>query len=159
MQATFVHLRLHSEYSMVDGIVRMKPLVKAAADSGMPAVAVTDQNNMFGLVKFHKAATGAGVKPIFGADVIMVDEEDSQQTHRLVLLCRTNEGYKNLTRLVSRAYTEGQLRGIPMLRKSWLHGQSGGLIALSAGREGDVGKALLAGNEEQAGRLLEAWKE
>lgn len=157
MQATFVHLRLHSEYSMVDGTLRMKPLVQATADSGMPAVAVTDQNNMFGLVKFHKAATAAGVKPIFGADVLLVDEEDSQQVHRLVLLCRTNEGYKNLTRLVSRAYTEGQVRGIPMLRKSWLQGQSAGLIALSAGREGDVGKALLAGNEALAAELLQFW--
>ncbi|MDH5359386.1 MAG: DNA polymerase III subunit alpha, partial [Gammaproteobacteria bacterium] len=157
MQATFIHLRLHSEFSMVDGLVRMKPLVQACADGGMPAVAVTDQNNMFGLVKFHKAATSAGVKPIFGADVLLLDEEDSQQSHRLVLLCRTNEGYKNLTRLVSRAYMEGQVRGIPMLRKEWLQGQTGGLIALSAGREGDVGKALLAGNEPQAAELLQGW--
>ncbi|MBD3609149.1 MAG: DNA polymerase III subunit alpha, partial [Gammaproteobacteria bacterium] len=158
MQPTFVHLRLHTEFSMADGIVRMKPLVKAAAELGMPAVAMTDQGNMFGLVKFYKAAMGAGIKPIFGADVWLHHESDSNNPTRLVLLCRTNQGYRNLTKLISRSYMEGQVRGIPMLRKEWLSGMTDGIIALSAGREGNVGKAILAGDLDQASQLVAGWK-
>jgi len=139
---------------MVDGTVRMKPLVKSVAEAGMPAVAVTDMSNMFGLVKFYKAAMAAGVKPIFGCDVWVHNDEDTNNPFRLVLLCRTNQGYQNLTRLVSQSYMEGQVRGIPMVRKEWFEGLTDGIIALSGGRDGEVGKALLAGNAEEAGRAV-----
>jgi len=158
MNPSFVHLRIHSEYSLVDGLVRIKPLVKSAADMEMPAVAITDQCNLFSLVKFYKAAYGAGVKPIFGVDVWIHDPEDANTPFRLVLLVQNEEGYHNLTRLVSRSYREGQHLGRPMLEYEWLNPQScSGLIALSGGRQGDIGRALLAGQLQDGERLLDRW--
>ncbi|HEC16262.1 MAG TPA: DNA polymerase III subunit alpha [Sedimenticola sp.] len=159
MHPAFVHLRLHSEYSLVDGVVRIKPLVKAVAEAGMPAVAVTDQCNLFAMVKFYRAALAAGVKPIVGVDLWLRNEEDANKPGRLVLLVQNGEGYRNLTRLVSRSYMEGQHLGRPMLNRAWLRGASEGLIALSGGREGDVGQALLSGNRARAGALLDGWLE
>ncbi len=154
----FVHLHLHTEYSLVDGLVRIKPLVNAVAEAGMPAVAMTDQCNLFGMVKFYKAAMAAGVKPIIGVDAWLHNEEDPNLPGRLVLLCKDNVGYRNLTRLVSRSYIEGQHRGQPTLNREWLEGNTEGLIALSGGREGDVGQALLNGNLELAIRRLQQWQ-
>src|SRR3569833_2125179 len=149
MTPAFVHLRVHTEYSLVNGVVRMKPLVNACAKAGMPAVAVTDQCNLFAMVKFYKAALAAGVKPLVGVDIWLHNEADHNQPTRLVLLCQDRSGYLNLTRLISRSYIEGQERGVPMLRKEWLQGASAGLIALS-GKFGDVGQALLAGTRAAA---------
>ena len=154
----FVHLRLHTEYSLVDGLLRVKPLVNAVAEMGMPACAVTDQSNLFSMVKFYRAAIARGVKPIIGVDVWLSNAEEPTQPHRLALLCQTNEGYRNLTQLVSRTYIEGQHRGIPIIDPHWLEGQTEGLIALSAGREGDVGRALLAGDQERAWHCLARWR-
>ena len=159
MDFPFVHLRLHTEYSLVDGVVRVKPLVAAVAEQGMPAVAVTDQSNLFAMVKFYRAAIAKGVKPIIGVDVWLANEEEPTQPTRLVLLCQNNAGYKNLTQLVSRSYTEGQHRGIPILQPAWLEHHSNGLIALSAGREGDVGRALLSGDEALAHQRLSRWQQ
>ncbi len=155
MTPGFVHLHLHTEYSLVDGIVRVKPLVKEVAERGMPAVAITDMGNLFAMIKFYKAALGAGVKPIIGAELWVRRQDDS--SGRLVLLCQDERGYRSLTRLVSRGYTEGQQRGIPWVDRHWLDGETTGLIALSGGREGDVGRALLNGHEQQARALLDDW--
>ncbi len=125
----------------------------------MPAVAVTDQSNLFAMVKFYRAAIAAGVKPIIGVDLWVQNPDDVNQPTRLILLCQNHEGYLNLTRLISRSYIEGQHNGTPMIQQAWLQGENGGLIALSGGRNGDVGQALLAGNDEAAKRLLEAWKQ
>jgi DNA polymerase-3 subunit alpha len=122
MPESFVHLSLHTEYSIVDGIVRIKPLAAAVAEAGMPAVALTDHSNMFGLVKFYRACQAAGVKPIVGVDCWVTSEDDPTQPTKLTLLCIDNTGYLNLTQLVSKGYTEGQHRGIPMLQKSWFAG-------------------------------------
>lgn len=159
MSPSFVHLHLHTDYSLVDGCIRVKSLVKNVAKAGMPAVAVTDQSNLFAMVKFYRAAIAAGVKPIIGVDLWMLNPEDVNQPSRLVLLCQDHAGYLNLTRLISRSYIEGQHNGIPMIQQGWLEGESNGLIALSGGRNGDVGQALLAGNDVAARRLLAAWKE
>src|SRR3569833_1247568 len=156
MTPAFVHLRVHTEYSLVNGVVRMKPLVNACAKAGMPAVAVTDQCNLFAMVKFYKAALAAGVKPLVGVDIWLHNEADHNQPTRLVLLCQDRSGYLNLTRLISRSYIEGQERGVPMLRKEWLQGASAGQIALS-GKFGDVGQALLAGNRAAAEAALADW--
>src|SRR3569832_1688440 len=156
MTPAFVHLRVHTEYSLVNGVVRVKPLVNACAKAGMPAVAVTDQCNLFAMVKFYKAALAAGVKPLVGVDIWLHNEADHNQPTRLVLLCQDRSGYLNLTRLISRSYIEGQERGVPMLRKEWLQGASAGLIALS-GKFGDVGQALLAGNRAAAEAALADW--
>jgi DNA polymerase-3 subunit alpha len=158
MTAPFVHLRVHTEYSLVDGIVRVKPLVKAVAKGGMPACAVTDQSNLFAMVKFYRAAMAAGIKPIVGVDLWLRNEQESGKPTRLVLLCRTNEGYANLTELVSRTYLKGQHQGMPILERDWLEGKTAGLIALSGGREGDVGQALLAQKPAEADRLLADWQ-
>ncbi len=124
----------------------------------MPAVALTDQCNMFGLVKFYRAALGAGVKPIMGADLWLHEDEHHGQMSRLVLLCQNREGYLNLSRLITRAYSDGQHRGFPTIERAWLEGSTDGLIALSGGREGDVGQTLLAGHKDDSTRLLQAWK-
>jgi DNA polymerase-3 subunit alpha len=157
MEVPFVHLRVHSEYSLVDGLVRVKPLVKQVAESGMPAVALTDQSNLFALVRFYQAALASGVKPIAGVDAWIRNPDDINTPFRLVLLVQNQVGYKNLTRLVSRSYREGQHLGRPLIHHEWLSGNTEGLIALSAGRHGDVGRALLAGNRTEARRLLGQW--
>ena len=157
MTPGFVHLHVHTEYSLVDGLVRVKPLVAACAAAGMPACAVTDQSNLFAMVKFYRAAQYAGVKPIIGVELWVRDARHKDEAARLLLLCQNREGYLNLTRLVTRSYLEGQVRGIPGIDKSWLVGHSDGLITLSGGREGDVGRALLAGQAERAEQLLRDW--
>ena len=159
MSVKFIHLRVHTEFSLVDGIVRIKPLVKKVADAGMPAVAVTDQNNLFGLVKFYRAAMAAGVKPIAGVDLWISGNEPGDPVSRLVLLVQNREGYLNLTRLISRGYIEGQHQGVPIIQASWLNGATEGLIALSGGREGNVGVALLASDQDRAATLLNRWRE
>lgn len=156
MNPGFVHLRVHTEYSLVNGVVRVKPLVNACATAGVPAVAVTDQGNLFAMVKFYKAALAGGVKPIIGVDLWQHNDADANQPTRLVLLCQNREGYLNLTRLITRSYIEGQERGVPMIRKAWLSGASAGLIAL-AGKSADVGQALLAGNRAAAEAALADW--
>ena len=154
---SFVHLRLHSEYSLVDSTIRIKQLIPAVVAGGMPAVAMTDQHNMFGLVKFYRAAMAQGVKPIFGVDVLVQDESDESLLYHMILLCQNNTGYKNVTKLISRAYQEGQVLGIPRVYKQWVEETSDGVIALSGGRDGDVGYSLLAGNKEEAIQRAQHW--
>ena len=138
MPSSFVHLHLHTEYSLVDGTVRIKKLVENARALGMPAVAVTDQQNFFGLVKFYRAAESAGIKPIIGADVMLNSLDEPTQVSRLVLLCQNKSGYLNLCQLLTRGYQEGQHHGVPHVRRSWVIEHSEGLIALSGGCEGDI---------------------
>lgn len=157
MSTSFVHLCVHTEYSMVDSVVRIKPLVNKAVEMGMPAVALTDQSNLFCLVRFYQAAISAGIKPIAGVDVWVRNPEDENQPDRLVLLVMNKEGYLNLTRLVSQSYRQGQHLGRPMMERQWIMEQHQGLIALSGGRTGDVGKALTAGNDGRAKQLLDEW--
>ena len=130
------------------------PAVEAG---GMPAIAMTDQNNLFGMVKFYRAARGAGLKPIFGVDVLLVDEDDENLTYHMILLCQNDAGYKNVTKLISKAYMEGQKLGVPRVQRSWIREHSDGVILLSGGREGDVGHALLAGNTDLAQKYVDDW--
>ncbi len=153
----FVHLRVHTEYSLVDSLVRIKPLVENVANLNMPAVAVTDLCNFYGLVKFYKASTGSGIKPLFGADLMVREGEEREAPTLLTLLAATDQGYRNLTRLISRAYLEGQHLGLPQVERSWLAEANEGLIALSGGREGDIGQALLSGRASQAAERLAFW--
>ncbi|SEI89118.1 DNA polymerase-3 subunit alpha [Pseudomonas linyingensis] len=158
MTASFVHLRVHTEYSLVDGLVRVKPLVKAVTGAGMPAVAVTDMSNMCSLVKFYKAAMGGGIKPICGADIWLASREDDGPLSRLTLLAMDGGGYRNLTELVSRGWTEGQHNGLVIIQRDWVKAAAEGLIALSGAREGEVGQALLNGNPAEAEALLHEWQ-
>ena len=159
MAETFVHLRVHSEYSMVDGLVRVKPLVSRVAELGMPAVGLTEQSNMCSLVRFYKAALGAGVKPIIGADLWLENPDEPDNPFRLTLLARNGDGYLNLTEIVSLGYTDGQRFGKPIIEKRWLEARREGLIALSGAKLGDVGKALLAGKEELARERAAYWRD
>ncbi len=153
----FVHLHLHSEYSLVDGLVRIKPLAKAVVEAEMPAVAVTDHSNLFCLVRFYKAAQGAGIKPIVGSELAVRNPADPTKPHRLVLLVHEERGYTALTRLISRAYLEGQQDGLAQVERAWVLEAADGLIALSGGAGGDVQRALLSGYQDQAERLLDDW--
>ncbi len=142
---------------MADGTVRIKQLVERVRDLGMPAVAVTDQHNLFSLVKFYRAAEAAGLKPIVGSDFLLRSPEDPDHITRLVLLCQDRQGYLNLCNLLSRGYLEGQHHGMPFVRRDWVADCTDGLIALSAGREGDIGQAILAGHPNRARLLAEQW--
>src|SRR6185503_7077186 len=154
----FVHLRLHSEYSVTDGIVRLDQAVERAAADGMPALALTDLGNLFGLVKFYRAARGAGVKPIIGADCWLQNPGERDKAARVLLLCCSRTGYLRLCELLSRAWLRNQHRARAEISSAWLE-EAGteGLIALSGAAAGDVGQALLADNMEAAGRLAHAW--
>jgi DNA polymerase-3 subunit alpha len=158
MKAQFVHLRLHTEFSLVDSIVRVPELVTATASAGMPAVAVTDQYNLFAMVKFYREGLSQGVKPIIGVDLLVAETAERRGSSRLTLLCQNQEGYRNITRLVTRAYLEGQKNGPPMVERSWLTTESlTGLIALSGGAAGDIGCALVNGRLADAQAQLEFW--
>ncbi|MEE3209750.1 MAG: PHP domain-containing protein, partial [Pseudomonadota bacterium] len=145
MAGRFVHLRVHSEYSLYDSTIRVKKLVQAAADAGMPAVALTDQANTYALVKFYKTALGAGLKPILGADLWLENPDDQTAPFRVCALCINDDGYKNLRELVSRGYSQNQHFDKAIVRKEWLFEQSAGLILLSGGRDGDVGQRIIKG--------------
>ncbi|MDQ3196668.1 MAG: DNA polymerase III subunit alpha [Pseudomonadota bacterium] len=154
----FVHLRLHSEYSIVDGIVRLDDAIAAAVADRMPALALTDLNNLFGMVKFYRAAQSAGIKPIIGCDVWIDNEDDRDKPSRLLLLCRSRGGYLFLCDVLSRAYRGNRFRGRALLRKSWLAEDcADGLIALSGAELGDVGMALLGGDAKGAQSRAAEW--
>ena len=155
----FVHLRLHSEYSVSDGIVRIDEAVARARADGMPALALTDAANLFGMVKFYKAARSAGVKPLIGADCWIQNEGDRDKPFRLLLLCASRQGYLRLCELLSRAWLTNQHRARAELSASWFDepGGSEGLIALSGFAAGDVGGALAAANAGLAEKLARAW--
>jgi DNA polymerase III subunit alpha len=150
----FIHLRIHSDYSMCDGLKKVKPIIAKAADLNMPALAITDQTNLCGLVKYYHAAHNAGIKPIIGCDFWVKSEELGDELSRLVVLASNNVGYKNLTELISKAYLRGHVQGKAVIDKLWLVEYASGLILLSGGREGDVGKVLLKGNNDLAAQMV-----
>ena len=155
-QQSFVHLRAHSEYSLRDGILRIKPSMAAVAQMQMPAFALTDHSNLFAAVKFYRAAVSAGVKPIFGCDLILQADEDGGQ-FEFTLLVANAEGYKNLIEIISRAYVEGQVRGEPRVKKAWLAELNRGLICLSGASRGEVGDLLLKSKTTDAAEALSWW--
>ena len=151
----FVHLRLHTEFSLQDSVVRIPELVERVAALGMPAVAVTDQNNLFAMVKFYREGLKCGVKPIIGVDVLLRSGE-RLPPNRMTLLCKDPAGYQNVANLVTRAWLEGQDRGVPLLARDWLTREStSGLIALSGFAEGDVGRAIAHRGDRRAARQIE----
>ncbi|MGH8724727.1 MAG: DNA polymerase III subunit alpha, partial [Burkholderiales bacterium] len=152
----FVHLRLHSEYSVSDGIVRIDDAVERARADAMPALALTDAANLFGMVKFYGAARAAGVKPVIGADCWLHNDADRDKPFRLLLLCASHAGYLRLCDLLSRAWLRNQHRGKAELARDWFQ-DTEGLIALSGAAGGDVGQALAAGHPEAAERLAQGW--
>jgi DNA polymerase-3 subunit alpha len=154
----FVHLRVHSEFSIADGIVRLDDIVAAAAKDGQGALALTDLGNAFGLVRFYKEARGKGVKPIAGCDVWITNPDDRDKPSRLLLLVKDKRGYLNLCELLTKAWLTNQYRGRAEVEAGWLEtGLGEGLLALSGAQQGDIGMALAAGNEEAARRNAQHW--
>ncbi|MCB1561767.1 MAG: PHP domain-containing protein, partial [Xanthomonadales bacterium] len=154
MSPSFVHLHLHSEFSLRDSTIRIKGLIQRCVELGQPAVALTDDSNLFALVKFYRAAMAAGIKPIAGADVWVA--EPGQAPGRFTLLCQDHAGYLNLARLVSRAYREGHQGERVVVEAAWLDAMNEGLIAL-AGRDSEIGMALREGRDAVASQALQHW--
>ncbi|WP_019672970.1 DNA polymerase III subunit alpha [Psychrobacter lutiphocae] len=152
----FVHLGIHSEFSITDSIIRIKPMVKAAAADGQMALALTDLSNLYAAVKFYRACLDVGIKPIIGSEIILDDENT-----RLTLLAMDNEGYKSITRIVSLGYTDGRMnpenKGTPIVKKEHVFANSEGVIVLLT-EKSDVGQALLGSNPERAIPLIEEYK-
>lgn len=153
----FIHLRLHTEYSVADGLVRVDEAVKRARESGMPALGLSDLSNTFGWVKFYRAARGAGIKPIFGCDVWVTNAADRNRPSRLLLLVQHREGYRRLCDLLTRAYLENLHRGRAEIDPAWLRDSTDGLLALSGGDSGNVAHALLDDKPDAARAAAEAW--
>jgi len=172
----FVHLRLHTEYSLIDGTIRLErpepiqddakqrhreerftTLAERALQLALPAVAVTDLNNLYGMVKFYKSAEAAGIKPIIGADLTLEERKSGEGTEQVTLLVQNEQGYRNLVRLVSQSYTQGQQSGAPRARHEWLAQASAGLIML-CGPRSSVGRLLLGAHLDAAQAELAQWR-
>lgn len=156
----FVHLHVHSEYSVADSTFKVKSLISLAAKNQQPAIALTDHSNLFALVKFYSGAMGAGIKPIIGSDVLM--ESDAGEVFNLVLLCQNEQGYLNLSHLISLSYLKNQQvvehESQALIKQAWLAEFNEGLIVLSGGRQGDVGQAILAQKPNLVASRLNWWK-
>jgi DNA polymerase-3 subunit alpha len=160
MSPKFIHLHLHSEYSLVDGLIRIPELISHCIINKTAAIALTDQSNVFGSSKFFRSAMAAGVKPIIGAELWVADAEITSKAYKVVFLCQNNLGYKNLSVLLTKAYRENQRRGIPIVNEDWLNvSQLKGIVCLSGGIHGDVGSAFLAGNREGMLQSVTKWQE
>ncbi len=150
----FVHLRLHTEFSVVDGTNRIDDIVKAAAADGQPALAITDLNNLFGAIKFYKGARGAGVKPILGAEVMLEGlGKDATALSRIALLVQSRQGYLNLCELLARAWTKNVVKAQGVCKLEWLRELGEGLIVLSGAQAGPLGQALVQGDGERASEV------
>ncbi|WP_404302554.1 DNA polymerase III subunit alpha [Alicycliphilus denitrificans] len=148
----FVHLRLHTEFSVVDGTTRIDEVVKAAAKDGQPALAITDLNNLFGGIKFYKEGRGKGVKPILGAEICLEGAAGAPPA-RMLLLVQNSQGYLNLSELLARAWTRNVVKNLPLCTWDWLQELNQGLIALAGAQAGPVGQALMKGDESAAAAL------
>lgn len=151
---SFIHLRVHSDFSLVDGVAKVKPIVKAISQLKMPAVALTDQMNFCGLVRFYSAAHAAGVKPIIGVDCWVQHPGLGTETSRLLLLAADNTGYQNLCDLISKAYLRGHVAGKPQIDHDWLTEYASGVIVLSGAKDGTLGKALIKQNQPLVNELV-----
>ncbi|RUO65073.1 DNA polymerase-3 subunit alpha [Pseudidiomarina planktonica] len=156
--ATFIHLRLHSDFSMVDGLPKIGPVCEAVAGLDMPAVALTDQMNMCGLVRFYRTAHKHGLKPIVGVDLWVLDGDD-EPAFRLTALAMNNDGYQQLTQLISRAYLRGHVKGRPCIDKAWLAEHSNGVLLLSGGLQGDIGRLLVQQKTAEAEAALSFYQQ
>ncbi len=159
MTDTFVHLHLHTEYSLANSVVRIKDLANRVSELEMPAVAITDPVNLYGMVKFYRRMVNSGIKPIVGADVWVVNPANLNAPYRLVLLVQDRQGYRNICSLISRAHQESQHSGRACVVKEWLHHANEGLIALSGAQDGDIGQALRSGGRARVDQLVEEYRQ
>ncbi len=153
----FIHLHVHSEYSIVNGIVRIKPLMQHCRQMRSPAVAVTDLCNFFSGIKSYTTAIANGIKPILGAELPLGSIEQVSVNSHAVFLCQNETGYRNLTCLISKAYQKGQVGGKLIVDMSWLAQYSEGLIVLSGALKGNVAQALASNDDVLAVEQLQHW--
>ena len=145
----FTHLNVHSEYSIVDSIVKIDQLSEKAKEFNYESIAITDSANLFGFLKFYKSARSKGIKPIAGAEINHVKDSSSHNEHaNLTLIAKNQSGYKNLIKLISKSQIAGKMSGIPVIETEWLADHSDGLIVLSGGFRGHIGKAVLDTNHD-----------
>jgi len=150
----FVHLRLHSEFSVVDGTNRIDDAVQVAADDKQPALALTDLNNLFGTIKFYKEARSKGVKPLLGAEIYLESlTQDANHLSKMILLVQSQQGYLNLCELLSRGWTQNVYKAVGVIKLAWLKELSQGLIALSGAQSGPIGQALVQSDLSRASEL------
>lgn len=159
MSDQFVHLRLHTEFSLIDSTVRIKPLIAKVAEQGMTAIGISDQCNFYGLIKFYTAAQGAGLKPIIGADFLVRDPTEETKPTLITLLAMNHTGYRNIILLISRAFQQGQYHGNAYIERGWISECNEGVIALSGGRHGDIGVALIGNHKNEALDALKGWQQ
>ncbi len=157
MSTSFIHLRVHTEFSLVDGLVKIKGLLGTTEFMSMPAVAITDENNLCGFVRFYKGAMEKGIKPICGADVVVDEDENVDSRYRFTLLATSNKGYKNIIAIISKGYQLGQVEGRPIVQRKWIEEYSEDVIALSGAGFGDIGYLLQKGRNEDARKRLAHW--
>ncbi len=158
MTSPFIHLRVHSDFSMMDGLNKVKPLLNKVCEHNMPAVALTDQMNMCGLVKFYSECHDRGIKPIIGTDFWVTNEAFGNEPFRLTLLAQNNAGYKNITLLISKAYLRGHIAHRAVIDQAWLAEHAEGIIVLSGAQQGDVGVALTKNNNKLLSEALEFYQ-
>ena len=156
----FIHLRLHSEFSLIDSLIRINPLMQALKQQSLPAVALTDQSNICATIKFYKAAQMAGIKPICGCDIWLSGNSGAPESvTRMTLLAMNKVGYSNIIKLTSRSYQEGQNNGKAVVHRDWLQQCNSGLIVLSGADKGEIGQALINRSITEAKNLLLPWLE
>ncbi|QPG04992.1 DNA polymerase III subunit alpha [Salinimonas marina] len=158
MTSPFIHLRVHSDFSMMDGLNKVKPLLNKVCEHNMPAVALTDQMNMCGLVKFYSECHDRGIKPIIGTDFWVTNDTFGNEPFRLTLLAQNNAGYKNITLLISKAYLRGHIAHRAVIDQAWLAEHAEGIIVLSGAQQGDVGVALTKNNNKLLSEALEFYQ-
>ncbi|HEY6530566.1 MAG TPA: DNA polymerase III subunit alpha [Cellvibrionaceae bacterium] len=158
MSESFVHLRIHTEFSLIDSIVRVKPLVKKVAELGMPACAISDIGNFFGLIKFYKAAQAVGIKPIIACDFWLPSDLDESGKSLITLIAMNLDGYKNIIQIISMGYLQGQSIGGILIQMDWIKEHAEGVIVLSGGRLGEIGQAILSGRTDLAIEKMQAMK-
>ncbi len=153
---SFIHLHLHTEFSLIDGMIKIDRLAAKAAELSMPAIAVTEQCHTFSAVKFYRAMQNQGVKPLIGSEIKVVNN-NLNESFNLVLLCQHFEGYQNLSRLITRSYIEGQHRGIPFVHYEWLKENNEGLIAIDCANNGCFSNLILHQDESKIEKSSESW--
>jgi len=156
MVAQFIHLNVHSEFSIVDSTIRIPQLIENLKSTATPAVAITDFNNMYAAIKFYKSATVAGIKPILGADVLVLDADG--ESYSMILLCMSHQGYLNLCEIISLAHQQGYHQGQPMVLEKWIKQYNSDLIAISSNMRGDIGHFIMQRKMEQAADKIEKWE-
>ncbi len=157
MLTSFVHLCVHTEFSLIDGLVKIKGLLGTARSMTMPAVAITDENNLCGFVRFYKEAMNKGIKPICGVDVVLEIDDVVEESSRLTLLAMSNQGYKNIIKVISKGYQLGQVKSRPVIKREWVEENNEDIIALSGGVFGDIGILLQKEHMEEAKMRLIYW--